>query len=131
MNTAQAPSTTAWITMTCVGTDSSSEIMNIATIDKTLTIFVDRLIAPSRRQLSISGPKTLCSRSHRCSLFDDFANAKAATRTNGVVGSNGSRTPAPPSASEKKPIVSQARRENTGLLTSVPIPAPRTSGRLA
>ncbi len=58
MNTAQAPSTTAWITMTCVGTDSSRENTNIAAIEKILTTFVDRLIEPLRRQLSINGPKT-------------------------------------------------------------------------
>ena len=101
-------------------TPSQRRPLLFAIIDKMLATFVGRLIAPLRRQLAISGPKRLCASSHWCSLSDDFANATAATRTNGVVGSKGSRIPAPPSASEKKPIASQVIRavESTSRLTA-------------
>ena len=50
--------TKACMTKTWVGTSSSNEITTIAAIDRMLTIFVDRLIAPCFLQLMISGPKT-------------------------------------------------------------------------
>ena len=64
-----------------------SEITGNAAMVTTLMTFARRLIAPWRCQLSISGPKTLWASSHWCSFSEDCANAKAATRMNGVVGS--------------------------------------------
>ena len=64
MKLADIPRTKACMTRTWVGTASSNEITAIAAIDRMLTIFVGRLIAPCSLQLIINGPKTSWSSSH-------------------------------------------------------------------
>jgi len=72
--------------------------------------FALRSMLPSRCQLLIRGPKVRCSRNQLFSLFEDRANAKAATNRNGVVGNRGSTTPTAPTATAARPASSQRNR---------------------
>ena len=54
-------------------------------------------------QLRMIGPNILCSVSHRCHFSDELAKQVAASRSKGVVGSNGRKMPSVASPTSKKP----------------------------
>lgn len=56
-------------------------------------------------QFKIIGPKTRFASNHACILGEDLAKQAAAARTNGVVGNNGSATPAAPISRNKTPTI--------------------------
>jgi hypothetical protein len=58
-------------------------------------------------QFEITGPKTRLASNQACILGEDLAKQAAATRTNGVVGNNGSATPTAPISRNKTPKIIQ------------------------
>ena len=58
-------------------------------------------------QFEITGPKTRLASNQVCILGEDLPKQAAATRTNGVVGNNGSATPTAPISRNKTPKIIQ------------------------
>jgi len=75
----------------------------VGTIRHTAVIFDLILIPRYCLQFWIRDPKTGCSNNHRSNRSDDLENAHAATRTNIVVGSPGTKIPINPNPTQIKP----------------------------
>ena len=60
------------------------------------------------RQLTTRGPKRGCASNHASQRADPRAKQKAASNTNGVVGSNGRKMPTMPAESERNPATSHS-----------------------
>ena len=82
------------------------------------------------RQLWMAGPKLGCETSQLCSRGEDLAKQAAAKIMKGVVGTNGSTTPARPRARATRPRLIQSRRMGSGVSqTRAPVEGVGSSNR--